>query len=511
MLAAERGAARLTLAAYRNDLVDLSGFLAARGVALDKADEGSLHDYLGAAATRRLAPRTLARRLSAIRQFFRFLLTDGVRGDDPTSGLDAPRLGRPLPKLLSETEVGRLIAGAEAWPGEEGMRLRVILELLYATGLRISELVTLPLAAAQRDPRFLLVRGKGGRERVVPLSEPSRQALTEYLACRPQFLPAGRASRFLFASRGREGHLTRQRCGQLLKELALGANLDPARLSPHVLRHAARQPPARRRRRSAQRAADARPRRHRDDADLHPCPGRPAAPAGRGRASAGATQMNGTGSMRHFLDFERPIAELEGKIEELRHLSAENGLNIAEEVGRLAGQVDRLLRQTYGKLTPWQKVLVARHPERPHCRDYLAGLTEEFTPLAGDRAFAEDAAVLGGIARFRGRSVVVLGTEKGADTEARVKHNFGMARPEGYRKATRLMRLAEHFQLPVLSFVDTAGAYPGLDAEARGQSEAIASAIETCLDIRVPVVAAVIGEGGSGGADRALAAAQFAC
>jgi acetyl-CoA carboxylase carboxyl transferase subunit alpha len=204
--------------------------------------------------------------------------------------------------------------------------------------------------------------------------------------------------------------------------------------------------------------------------------------------------------MRHFLEFERPIAELEGKIEELRHLSAENGLNIAEEVGRLAGQADRLLRQTYAKLTPWQKVLVARHPERPHCRDYIAGLVTDFTPLAGDRTFGEDHAVLGGLGRFRGRSVVVLGTEKGADTEARVKHNFGMARPEGYRKAKRLMRLAEHFQLPLLTFVDTAGAYPGIDAEARGQSEAIARAIETCLDIRVPVVATVIGEGGSGGA-----------
>jgi acetyl-CoA carboxylase carboxyl transferase subunit alpha len=204
--------------------------------------------------------------------------------------------------------------------------------------------------------------------------------------------------------------------------------------------------------------------------------------------------------MRHFLDFERPIAELEGKIEELRHLSSENGLNIADEVGRLAGQADRILRQTYAKLTPWQKVLVARHPERPHCRDYVAGLVEDFTPLAGDRHFGEDAAVIGGLARFRGRSVVVLGTEKGADTEARVKHNFGMARPEGYRKARRLMRLAEHFELPLLTFVDTAGAYPGIDAEARGQSEAIARAIETCLDIRVPVIAAVIGEGGSGGA-----------
>jgi acetyl-CoA carboxylase carboxyl transferase subunit alpha len=204
--------------------------------------------------------------------------------------------------------------------------------------------------------------------------------------------------------------------------------------------------------------------------------------------------------MRHFLEFERPIAELESKIEELRHLSTENGLNIAEEVGRLAGQVDRLLRQTYAKLTPWQKVLVARHPERPHCRDFLAGLVEDTVPLAGDRHFGEDHAIVGGLARFRGRSVVVLGTEKGADTEARVKHNFGMARPEGYRKARRLMRLAEHFQLPLLTFVDTAGAYPGIDAEARGQSEAIARAIEACLDIRVPVIATVIGEGGSGGA-----------
>ena len=238
MLAAERGAARLTLAAYRNDLVDLSGFLTARGIALDTAEAGALHDYLAAAGTRRLAPRTVARRLSAIRQFYRFLLTDSVRADDPTGGLDTPRLGRPLPKILSETEVGRLIATAQAWPGDDGVRLRCVLELLYATGLRISELVTLPLAAARRDPRFMLVRGKGGKERVVPLSGPSRQALGDYLSCRSRYLPEGEASRFLFPSRGRDGHLTRQRCGQLLKELALGANLDPARLSPHVLRHA---------------------------------------------------------------------------------------------------------------------------------------------------------------------------------------------------------------------------------------------------------------------------------
>ena len=205
-------------------------------------------------------------------------------------------------------------------------------------------------------------------------------------------------------------------------------------------------------------------------------------------------------AMRHFLDFERPIAELEGKIEELRHLSADSGLNIAEEVGRLETQATRLLRQSYARLTPWQKVLVARHPERPHCRDYIARLVSDFVPLAGDRGFAEDAAIMGGLGRFRGRSIMVLGTEKGADTESRVAHNFGMARPEGYRKARRLMRLAERFGLPVLTFVDTAGAYPGVDAEARGQSEAIAGAIETCLDLRVPVVAAIIGEGGSGGA-----------
>ena len=204
--------------------------------------------------------------------------------------------------------------------------------------------------------------------------------------------------------------------------------------------------------------------------------------------------------MRHFLDFEKPIAELEGKIEELRRLSEPDGLNITEEISRLTSVADRQLRVTYAKLTPWQKTQVARHPDRPKATDYIRELITGFTPLAGDRVFAEDAAVLGGIARFRGRSVVVLGTEKGADTDARVKHNFGMARPEGYRKARRLMRLAEHFQLPLLSFVDTAGAYPGIDAEARGQSEAIARAIETCLDIRVPVIATVIGEGGSGGA-----------
>ena len=204
--------------------------------------------------------------------------------------------------------------------------------------------------------------------------------------------------------------------------------------------------------------------------------------------------------IRHFLDFERPVAELEGKIEELRHLSTTSEINIADEVGRLENTANRLLRQTYARLTPWQKVQVARHPERPHCLDYIDGLITEFVPLAGDRAFGEDAAVIGGIGRFRGHSVLAIGTEKGADTPSRLRHNFGMARPEGYRKARRLMRLADRFGLPVLTFVDTNGAFPGVDAEARGQAEAIARAIETCLDIKVPLVASVIGEGGSGGA-----------
>jgi acetyl-CoA carboxylase carboxyl transferase subunit alpha len=204
--------------------------------------------------------------------------------------------------------------------------------------------------------------------------------------------------------------------------------------------------------------------------------------------------------IRHFLEFERPIAELEGKIEELRHLSTTSELNIADEVGRLEVTANRLLSQTYARLTPWQKVQVARHPERPHCLDYVSGLFTDFVPLAGDRTFAEDRAVIGGIGRFRGRGVVALGTEKGADTQSRLHHNFGMAKPEGYRKARRLMRLAERFKLPVLTFVDTNGAFPGIDAEARGQAEAIARAIETCLDIRVPFVASIIGEGGSGGA-----------
>ncbi|MEE3049175.1 MAG: acetyl-CoA carboxylase carboxyltransferase subunit alpha [Pseudomonadota bacterium] len=212
--------------------------------------------------------------------------------------------------------------------------------------------------------------------------------------------------------------------------------------------------------------------------------------------------------MRNFLDFEKPIADLEGKIEELKHLSTSGDINIAEEVGKLQSKVERQLQNIYQKLTPWQTVQVARHPDRPHVKDILAAIISDFMPLAGDRAFGDDAAVIGGLGRFRGRAVMVIGTEKGRDTDERLRHNFGMARPEGYRKAQRLITLANRFGLPVLTFVDTAGAYPGVDAEERGQAEAIARTIEVCLGAEVPIIVTIVGEGGSGGAV-ALAAGDY--
>ena len=201
-----------------------------------------------------------------------------------------------------------------------------------------------------------------------------------------------------------------------------------------------------------------------------------------------------------LLDFEKPIAELEGKVKELRHLADGSDLDLEEEISKLESRATKLLSQTYGKLTAWQKTLVARHPDRPHLKDYIGDLIQDFTPLAGDRCFGEDPAITGGPGRFRGHSVMILGHEKGADTDERVKHNFGMARPEGYRKAVRLMRMAERFNLPVISLVDTAGAHPGIHSEERGQAEAIARSIETCLDLTVPMISVVVGEGGSGGA-----------
>lgn len=212
--------------------------------------------------------------------------------------------------------------------------------------------------------------------------------------------------------------------------------------------------------------------------------------------------------MHTYLEFEKPIAELEGKVQELRRLAADDpSMQIGDEVARLETKAAQLLAETYSKLTPWQKTLVARHPNRPHFKDYVARLIEDYTPLAGDRLYGEDHAVEGGLGRFRGRRVMVIGHEKGSDTQSRVKHNFGMANPEGYRKAVRLMSLAERFGLPVITLVDTSGAYPGKDAEARGQAEAIARSIDRCLSLRVPLISVIIGEGMSGGAV-AIAAAN---
>jgi len=204
--------------------------------------------------------------------------------------------------------------------------------------------------------------------------------------------------------------------------------------------------------------------------------------------------------MTVFLDFERPIAELEEKIEQLRHLDTSGKVNIVTEITTLQKKADKLLAQTYSHLTPWQKVKVARHPERPQFFNYLEELFEDFTALAGDRCFGEDQAIVGGLARFRGKPVMVIGQQKGQDTEARIRHNFGMSRPEGYRKARRLMEMADRFHLPVITFIDTNGAWPGIDAEERGQAEAIARCVETCLKLQTPLVSVVIGEGGSGGA-----------
>jgi acetyl-CoA carboxylase carboxyl transferase subunit alpha len=205
--------------------------------------------------------------------------------------------------------------------------------------------------------------------------------------------------------------------------------------------------------------------------------------------------------MRTYLDFEKPVAELEAKVEELRAMAAAgNATDIADDIGRLETKAAQALRALYAELTPWQKTQVARHPQRPHCLDYIQALVPEFIAFAGDRKFSEDEAIVGGFGRFRGESICVIGHEKGSSTESRLKHNFGMARPEGYRKAVRLMEMADRFDIPVLALIDTAGAYPGIDAEERGQAEAIARSTDACLNLGVPNVAVILGEGGSGGA-----------
>jgi acetyl-CoA carboxylase carboxyl transferase subunit alpha len=211
--------------------------------------------------------------------------------------------------------------------------------------------------------------------------------------------------------------------------------------------------------------------------------------------------------MPTFLDFEKPLSELDARLNELRETAEAGSLNIDAEIERLQAKSERMLRDTYAKLTPWQKTQVARHPERPHFKDYVAGLVEDFVPLSGDRAFGDDQAIIGGLGRIGGRKVMLIGHEKGDDTASRLRHNFGMAKPEGYRKAIRLMRLAERFGLPVITLVDTPGAFPGVQAEERGQAEAIARSTEECLSLSVPLIAVIVGEGGSGGAI-ALAAAN---
>jgi integrase/recombinase XerD len=236
MLAAERGAAVLTLAAYAADLADFAAFLAPRPIAA--AGEAELRGYLARLDAQGLSARTVARRLSALRQFHKFLMSENMRADDPTAAVDGPRQGRRLPKLLVEADIERLIATAAADQSAQGTRLTALIELLYATGLRVSELVSLPLSAVARGATFMIVRGKGGKERLVPIGERARAAIDAYLSLRAAFLAEGQGQRWLFPSQGASGYLTRHRCAQLLKELALKAGIDPAKLSPHVLRHA---------------------------------------------------------------------------------------------------------------------------------------------------------------------------------------------------------------------------------------------------------------------------------
>jgi acetyl-CoA carboxylase carboxyl transferase subunit alpha len=204
--------------------------------------------------------------------------------------------------------------------------------------------------------------------------------------------------------------------------------------------------------------------------------------------------------MQNYLDFEKPIAELETRVRELRDTANSSDIDIDAEVSRLETKANKLLKDTYAKLTPWQKAQVARHPERPHFKDFVSGIAQDFLPLAGDRSFADDPAIVGGLARIDGRRVILIGHEKGEDTASRLKHNFGMAKPEGYRKAIRLMRLADQFGIPVVTLVDTPGAFPGVQAEERGQAEAIARSTQECLELKVPMIAVIVGEGGSGGA-----------
>lgn len=430
---------------------------------------------------------------------------------------------------MSESEVLALLdacvepEGASPAKKRRALVARAALELLYASGLRISELLVLPRQALAGDQRMLSVRGKGGRERLVPLSDSARQAASALVQA-----DAGLNSPYLFPGRNPARAMTRQAFDRILHDVGLKAGLEPARLSPTCYATLLR-PTCSRMGRTCVRCKCCWGMRILPQPRFIPM----CRPSGCGRLwpnitrsqplktplwtiesvkSTPRTHLDARSDlalsaivlsallMRQFLDFEKPVAELENKIDELRQMTDPEGVNIEEETARLSDKAEKHLRTIYAKLTPWQKVQVARHAQRPHTQDYIGRLVTDFTPLAGDRLFGDDKAIIGGIGRFDGMPVMVIGTERGSDLETRLQHNFGMARPEGYRKAQRLMKMAGQFKLPILTFIDTAGAWPGIDAEQRGQAEAIARSIATCFDAPVPLIATVIGEGGSGGA-----------
>ncbi len=468
MMSAERGAAENTLSSYRRDLEDASqeidGGLAGAGAS-------EIRSYLDDIAERGFAPTSQARKLSAIRQFFKFLYAEGLRGDDPTGTLDSPKKGRPLPKTMSEAETGRLIDRAALEAGDTSqndgdslaaLRLHALVEVLYATGLRVSELVGLPVTVALRDDRFFMVRGKGDKERMVPLSAKARTAMRAWLTVRAT-VPAFADSMFLFPAAVRHrlslaaGVCPRPEGARRQGRHHRGEDLA-ACASPCF-----RQPSLAERRRPPGGAAAARPCRHLDHADLHPCAGGAAGAAGQRSSSAcrlglislcegdvpppGASVFEGFAShclpncsvrsrMYNYLDFEKPVQDLEGKILELKKL-AENGeaVDVGDEISRLEKRSRDALRDVYKALTPWQKVQVARHPDRPHCVDYIKGLFSDFTPLAGDRNFGEDQAIIGGFARFRGEPVAVHrpGEGLGHGKPAQAQFRLGAARrlPQG--------------------------------------------------------------------------------
>ena len=458
-----------------------------------------------------LSPATLARRSAALRRFYGFLVEEGLRGDDPSAALPRPRTVRPLPRILERHEVDAMFAEAEARAAsDEPLRLRnlALLELLYGSGLRATELVSLPArgagpARAVPDPRRQGRQGAAGAD----FRRARRTAVARWRGVMPRRAPG--------CSRAVPGTSAGCGCSSWSARWPPTAGIAPDRVSPHVLRHAFAT-------HLLAGGADLRVLQallgHADIATTqiytHVDAGRlvelvnRVPSAGAGRLPRCHARPSPAPAMLTFLDFEKPIAELDARVAELKDTARGGDLDIDHEIERLEAKSARMLKETYSHLTPWQKTQVARHPERPHFRDYVAGLADDFVPLAGDRAFADDQAILGGLARIDGRQVMLIGHEKGTDTTSRLKHNFGMAKPEGYRKAIRLMDLADRFGLPVMSLVDTPGAFPGVQAEERGQAEAIARSTERGLALGVPSIAAVVGEGGSGGAIAIAAASR---